>query len=107
MPPQTTSTPVSPATAGFSIAAAAAIIFNTLLAWAKESNPSLLAAMKSAMGHHWITHGTAVVVVFLVCGFIFSKLGFPQRMNGATLAMLLTIATVLGGLGLIGFFLLY
>ena len=95
---------VSPSAAGYSIAAVIAIILNTLLTWAKESYPPLLAAMKS-LAHHWVVHGVIIALVFLVLGHILSKQSFARRMNGVTLAAYLCVATVLGGIGLIGFFL--
>ncbi len=90
-------------TAGFGVAAAVAILFNTLLAWVKDSYPALNAAMKAAMGHHWITHGVAVMAVFLILGLLLSQKN--MRMSGKRLAWKLVAATVLAGLGLIGWFL--
>jgi asparagine N-glycosylation enzyme membrane subunit Stt3 len=90
-------------TAGFGVAAAVAIIFSTLLTFAKESYPALNAAMKAATGHHWITHGVAVMAVFLILGWLLSKTNI--RMSGKRLAWKLVAATVLAGLGLIGWFL--
>ncbi|MCR4281220.1 MAG: hypothetical protein NUV88_02735 [Candidatus Kaiserbacteria bacterium] len=95
---------VSQSTAGYGIAAVVAIILNTLLTVAKESYPPLLAAMKS-LAHHWMVHGVVIVLTFFVLGYILSKQPFARRMNGVTLAWWLTIATVLGGVGLVVFFL--
>lgn len=97
-----TNSNVDPVTAGYGIAAAVAIIFNTLLAWAKDSNASLLAAMKAAMGHHWTTHGVVVVAVFLVLGLILSRRNI--RLQGMTLAKIISGSVILGGLGLLGWF---
>lgn len=91
-------------TTGFGIAAIVAIIFNTLLMWAKETSPTLLATMKSTLGHHWITHGVSVVLVFIVLGLIFSKTNFFATIQGKTLAIIIASAVVLGGLGLVGWF---
>lgn len=95
---------VSATTAGYAIAAMVAIIANTLLTWAKESYPPLFAVMKS-LGHHWAIHGTVIVLIFLVLGYIFSRSSFTRRMSGTTLAVLLFFATTLAGAGLVGFFL--
>ena len=91
-------------TAGFTVAAAVAVVFNTLLAWVKDSNPAVNAEMKALLGHHWITHGVAVVLVFLILGFLFSRIGFIKRLSGKTLAVTLSVGVVLGGLGLVGWF---
>src|SRR3990167_5584386 len=96
---------VSPSAAGYSIAAVIAIVLNTLLTWAKESYPPLLAAMKS-LAHHWVVHGVIIALVFLVLGHILSKQSFARRMNGVTLAVWLVISTLLAGAGLVGFFLM-
>lgn len=91
-------------TTGFTIAAILAIALNTLLTWAKESYPPLLAAMKS-IAHHWTVHGVVVVLFFFVVGFALSK--WPiRRMNGTFLASLLFLVTAAASIGLVGFFLL-
>lgn len=96
---------MSPYTAGFTLSAAIAIVFNTLLVFAKETYPELNAAMKNLLGHHWITHGVVVVLVFLVFGFFLSKMTGIQKMRAATLTTILIVSVVLSGLGIFGFFL--
>lgn len=96
---------VSAPTAGYTIAAAIAVVANTVLVYAKETNPALLAAMKS-LAHHWVVHGTVIVLVFLVLGLMFSKWRLMRRFNGFFLAILLALATIVAGVGLVGFFLL-
>ena len=95
---------LSPHTAGFGVAAAIAILFNTLLAWLKDSHPAVQNAMKDVLGHHWITHGVLVASVFAVLGFGFSRSAFVGRLSGKMLAIIIFSATVLGGLGLVGWF---
>lgn len=97
-------TPVSQSAAGYGTAAAISIVLNTLLTWAKESYPPLLDAMKS-LAHHWIVHGTVIMLTFFVLGYILSRQPFARNVSGVTLAMWLVIATILGGVGLVGFFL--
>ena len=96
---------VSTSTAGYTIAAAIAIIGNTLLVYAKETNPALLAGMKAMLGHHWITQGTVIVLVFLIIGFLLSKISSRRRFSGTFLAVLITLTTLAAALGLVGFFL--
>ncbi|MDO8561355.1 MAG: hypothetical protein Q7S05_00835 [bacterium] len=97
-------TQVNQYTAGYSVAGIVAIILNTLLTWAKESYPPLLAAMKS-IAHHWVVHGTVIMLAFFVLGYIFSKQSFARGMNGVKLAIWLSISTVVAGVGLVGYFL--
>ena len=97
---------VSPTTAGFTVAASAAIIFNMLLTWAKETYPSLNAAMKALLGHHWITHGVAVVLVFFILGLAMSRWPHVRRLRGSLLAAKIALATIIGGVGIAGYFLI-
>ena len=91
------------AAAAFGMAAAVAIVFNTLLAWVKDAYDPLNELMKAMMGHHWRTHGVADLVVFVVVGFVLMSRGF--RMSGIALATTVAGACVLAGLGLAGWFL--
>lgn len=88
-------------TAGYGIAAGLAIVCNTLLTWAKESYPPLLAAMKS-LGHHWVIHGIVIVGLFIVLGWLLSQR--DMRLRGEILAWILVASTVLAGLGLVLWF---
>lgn len=95
---------LNPTTIGFGLAASIAIISNTLLAWVKDSYPAVNAAMAAALGHHWITHGILVVLVFLILGKLFSETGFSKKLTGTSLSLTLFISVLLGGLGLVGWF---
>ena len=82
-----------------------AIVFNTILTWAKETYAPLNGAMKALLGHHWTTHGVAVVVVFLVLGIFLSKSTSVRGIRGTSLTIILVGAVLLSGLGIAGFFL--
>lgn len=97
---------ISDQTAGFGLAAAIAIVFNTVFAWVKDSYEPLNAAMKAAMGHHWITHGVVDVALFVILGMVLSNSGFAKTVNGVQLLKYLVIAVVAAGGGLAGWFLL-
>jgi hypothetical protein len=84
--------------AGFGLAAAIAILFNTALAWAMDVDEPLKAYMASLSGHPWRTHGFAAVAVFIVLGYLFTSRGF--RIDGSRLAALLAAASVVAGGGL-------
>ena len=96
---------ISPATISFGIGASIAIIFNTLLAWLKDSHPAVNDAMKAATGHHWITHGILVVLVFLLFGLLMR--GRFLKLNGGALSIVIFASVLFGGFGLVGWFLLY
>lgn len=91
-------------TIGYGIAAVVAILGNTVLTWVKEENPAVNAFMKQIMYHHWIAHGVAVVLTFLILGFLLSRVMRPSECK--TLTPLLVVATALGALGIIVLFLL-
>ncbi len=94
---------LTPATSGFVLAAAIAILFNTALAWAKDLSAPLTRFMTSLTGHHWTTHGLADLIVFIGLGFLFTRTGAvskvskmnPNRLTGALIG-----AVVVAGLGL-------
>ena len=93
-------------TAGFGLSVAVSAILNTLLTFAKEHSKSLHDFMAKLLGHHWITHGVFIVLVFFILGFVFSHLSFAQKMEGKTLSEILVWSVILSGLGLFGWFLL-
>jgi len=94
------------ASSAFALSAAVTVLFNTVLAWVKDSYEPLNEFMKSLTGHHWTTHGITDVAVFVVLGFVFMNTGIAQRMNPKTLIRVLVGAVVVSGLGLAVWFLL-
>lgn len=95
---------LSKQTIGYGIAAIVAILCNTVLTWVKEENPAVNALMAQLLYHHWIAHGVAIVGVFLICGFVLSRLLRPAAGRG--LATWLLVATVAAGAGIAALFLL-
>ena len=93
--------------AAFGLAAAVAIIFNTLLAWVKDAYEPLNKFMASLTGHHWTTHGIMDVVLFVVLGLIFMNTGVAERMNPNRLVGTVIGAVVVAGLGLAAWFVLF
>lgn len=95
----------SKASSAFGLAAAIAVIFNTLLAWVKDAYDPLNTAMAQLTGHHWITHGLLDLVVFFGLGVIFLKTGTAEKMTPNALTVWLVGAVVISGLGLAAWFL--
>jgi hypothetical protein len=89
---------------GFGISFLIASIFNGLLIIAKESYAPLKNWMKSLSGHHWITHGIIVIVLFIILGYIFSKTDMDKKIDANNTSGLVIVGTVLGGLIIVGFF---
>lgn len=94
------------ASSAFALSAAITVVFNTALAWIKDSYEPLNAFMKSVSGHHWTTHGITDVVLFVVLGLIFMNMGIGQGLGSKRLITLLSGAVVVSGLGLAMWFLL-
>jgi uncharacterized membrane protein SirB2 len=89
---------------GFGLSFLIASIFNGLLIVAKESYAPLKNWMKFLTGHHWITHGIFVIVLFIVFGYIFSKTNLDKKIDADKTSVLVIVGTVLGGLIIVGFF---
>jgi len=83
----------------FGIALVVASIANALLVAAKEKSPKVLGFMKGLTGHHWITHCTFIILLFLVLGWILSHINGNK---GIQMASGLLNATVVGGVILAG-----
>jgi hypothetical protein len=98
--PSAESTRLSPATAGFALAAAITILFNTALAWAKDSSPKPTAFMTSLTGHHWTTHGLADLALFAGLGLFFARSNIGRTWAARPVIGKLTAAVVAGAAGL-------
>lgn len=94
------STRLTARTSSFVLAAAVAVLFNTLLAWAKDAYEPLNAFMKSLTGHHWTTHGLADLLVFFVLALIFEKSRIAEKIDPNRLISILVGAVLVAGLGL-------
>ena len=95
------------ASSAFVLAAAITVVFNTLLAWAKDAYEPIQRFMNSVGGHHWTTHGLVDVVVFFGLGLIFLKTGVAEKINPNRLVSILVWAVVGASLGLVLWFLLF
>jgi len=94
----------SRASSAFGLAAAVAVLFNTLLAWVKDAYEPLNTAMAHLTGHHWITHGLVDLVVFFGLGVVFLNAGVGARMTPNAVTVRLIGAVVIAGLGLVAWF---
>jgi hypothetical protein len=88
----------------YGIGASVAVLFNTLLAWVKDSFEPLNTAMAKLTGHHWTTHGLAVVLVFLLVGFALSRKDGDALKGAYAPVVVLCGSVVLAGLGLVAWF---
>jgi hypothetical protein len=92
-------------TVSFGLALAVTSLLSALLVVLKELNEeTVLAWMKVATGHHWVTHGVLDLVLFLLLGIVFAQLGWGARVSGNALALTIVTSVVLSGLIIAGFF---
>lgn len=95
-------------TRSFGVSFAVTSILSALLVIMKESNEeTVLEWMKSATGHHWVTHGVLDIILFIVLGWLFSKMnsgnGVDISDNG--LVFVIVGSIVLSWLMIAGFYL--
>ena len=96
-------------TKSFGLSFAIACLFNALLVIVKESNEdTVLAWMKAATGHHWVTHGILNLIVFFVLGWSLSRVndGHGVTITSKALVTVIVAALVISWLIIAGFFLM-
>lgn len=92
--------------ASFGLSLGITSLFNAILVILKETNETtLLAWMKAATGHHWITQGLLDLALFVVLGFALAGLGGKLGARPGIVLATVMGGTVLGTLIIAGFFL--
>jgi len=94
-------------TIGFGLSAAVMSIVNALLVIFKEMTPPFKNAMADAMGHHWTTHGVAVLGLFLVLGFVLAGAVKPESWSAGKLSNAILWSVIIGAVALAAFYLLH
>ena len=98
-------TPLEKYTAGFGLSLIVTSLLNALILIIKEKNDTVMSAMKSALGHHWTTHGAIVIIVFFVLGFIFSGMQIETKIDSRKMLTYIIWAVIISGVIIAGFFL--
>jgi hypothetical protein len=96
-------------TASFGVSLGITCMVSALLVILKElSEHSVLVWMKSATGHHWVTHGLFDLVVFVVLGLLLAQAnqGSGITISEKGLVSVIVGGVVLGGLIIAGFYLI-
>ena len=94
-------------TRSFGLSFAITSILSALLVILKETNEdTVLAWMKAATGHHWVTHGVLDIILFLVLGWVFSRPNNGQGIRITPNALIICIvgSVVISGLIISGFY---
>ena len=100
-------TVLSKSTRSFGVALALASVVNGLLVVAKESSPAVQAGLQKLTGHHWTAHSAIILGFFFLTGWGLGRLNGGQgiRLTPGKLLGILVASVVLGGLTIIGFYL--
>jgi hypothetical protein len=98
---------ISKSTKAFGLSLALASVVDALLVGAKEKSSAVMSGMQKLTGHHWITHGIAVMAVFSVCGFLFGRLNGGQgpKISAGGLIGMVVLGVLVGGGIIVGFYL--
>jgi hypothetical protein len=88
------------ATSGFVLAAAVAALFNTALAWARDSYAPLNDVMRSLTGNPWIAHSLADLVLFAGLGLLLTRTRAAEKIKPGRLTIVLIGAVTIAALGL-------
>jgi len=62
--------------------------------------------MKLATGHHWITHGVLVLILFFILGFIFSSANLGTTWGSKKTLRNITVVIIINLVILSGFYLI-
>jgi hypothetical protein len=92
----------------FGLSFAITSLFSALLVVLKETNEdTVLAWMKAATPHHWITHALLDLIVFVVLGVVLARTNEGQgiKINADKLNSFIVGAFVISGILIAGFFL--
>ena|ERR1700688_3365137 len=95
------------ARSAFALSAAITILFNTVIACAKDAYNPLKHFMASLSDHDWTTQGIADVILFVGLGLIFLKIGLPDKISPTRVISFLVGAVIVGGVGLFAWYILY
>lgn len=92
-------------TVSFALAFAVTSLLSAVLVVVKEQNQdTLLAWMKAATGHHWVSHGILDLLVFVLLGWALARIGVGARLSGNALSAIVSGSVLLSGLIIAGFF---
>jgi hypothetical protein len=94
-------------TKSFGLSFAITSLISALLVVVKETNEdTVLAWMKAASGHHWVTHGILNLVLFLFFGWLLARPNDGQGVNITAQSLVTSIVAslIVSGLIIAGFY---
>ena len=91
----------------FAMSAAITVLFNTVIACAKDAYNPLKLFMASLSDHDWTTQGLADVILFVGLGFIFLKMSLSEKASPTRVISFLVGAVIVAGVGMFAWYVLY
>lgn len=91
-------------TAGFGVSYAVTSILSAIIVILKESSEGFHDKLAAITGHHWVSQGLLDIIVFIVLGFVLTRMGSGLRMTGNALIATIVGATIVSGLIITGYF---
>jgi hypothetical protein len=85
----------------FGLSLSVCSLINALLVIIKEKSPAVQSAMQKLTGSHWITHSAIVLILFVLLGFVFSRINLSVN----RLIQTIVAAVLVSGLIIVGFYL--
>jgi hypothetical protein len=95
------------ARSAFAVSAAITILFNTVVACAKDAYTPLKLFMASLSDHDWTTQGLADVILFFGLGFALLNMSFLEKVRPTRVISFLVGAVIVAGVGLFAWYSLY
>src|SRR5579862_5594878 len=92
------------ANAAFALSAAIVVLFNTVVACAKDAYSPLKLFMASLSDHDWTTQGLVDVILFVGLGMVLLKTGMAEKIGSRRLVSILAGAVVVAGLSLFAWY---
>lgn len=80
----------------------ASIYFNMVLVVVKELVPALKDFMKTYLFHHWLGHGVVVLLFFVVCSVLLSKISIKPNTKKVPFYMVSSI--IITSIGISAFY---
>src|SRR5512139_2892933 len=95
-------------TRGFGVSLIVVMLVNAVLTLVKESYAPIIKGMATISGHHWITHGIVVILLFFILGSLFSsgqsgETSWPSA-KGITVGTI--VSSIIGLILIVGFYLI-
>lgn len=95
-------------TRGYGLSFAVTSVVSAILVILKETHEdTLLAAMKSMTGHHWVTHGVFDIILFVILGWVLSASEKGVNISANGLINSIVGASVASFVLIAGFYLLH